>query len=129
MRSGGAATPGLPLLRPDPAAPGVTNEAEDADRRLTIEGRRVQGRIDTLDRQLQEYDDSLQRTIGQDRIGTSSQEATERRLDLERRSLEYRQDRIERERQRLEYERRRDSSRTAPGLMPPPSPMFRLQSD
>jgi len=69
----------------------------DAETRLIEEQMRLRGRIDTLDSQLKAFDINPPSRAARESDSRGRPEAIERRLDVERRTLEARQRRIRRE--------------------------------
>jgi len=73
----------------------------DTETRLIEEQMRLRGRIDTLDRQLNAFDINPPSRAARESDSRGRPEAIERRLDIERRSLEARERRIGRELRQL----------------------------
>jgi hypothetical protein len=75
----------------------------DTENRLIEDQMRVRGRINTLDRQLKAFDANPPSQAARESDPRGRPEAIERRLDLERRTLEAQDRRIRRELRQLRY--------------------------
>lgn len=84
---------------------GVDQPGSDSESRLIQEQMRLQGRIDILDRQLRAFDTNPPSRSAREADRRGRPEAIERRLDLERRTLEAQERQTRRDLRRLRSER------------------------
>lgn len=110
--SGGVVAEGrsLPLISEDGPAGSLPHTDDGKDQRLYLEQRRIDGRLGSLNRQLEENE--RQRRLALPPSGTpgvppsrSGADTTAERLRAERQSLQFRQQLLDRERRQQGFER------------------------